>query len=263
MENIGNEVEEKENCEIINKSNDNQIKDNNSILNIEENDEVKKDEENNIELIPEINTKEITNENDNYHEKEVELNNEDIKNNNNEEIEINEENNSQNYPNENINLNIINSLPKNKYQNKNKIMKINNLIRSVEIPIVSRKIEHIPKDRNHLLQSLKNPNIHIILTKFNIYPDLGIDFNPNSVRRQYQRRRNKSVTTESLQILYDNSYEEKRANSYTNRSYENLYKKVKILSDSKKRKSIPLNAKSKQNPVSKPMPIFKSNPIFK
>jgi hypothetical protein len=125
-------------------------------------------------------------------------------------------------------------------------MKINNLIRSVEIPIVSRKIEHIPKDRNHLLQSLKNPNIHIILTKFNIYPDLGIDFNPNSVRRQYQRRRNKSVTTESLQILYDNSYEEKRANSYTNRSYENLYKKVKILSDSKKRKSIPLNAKSKQ-----------------
>ena len=246
MENIGNEVEEKENCEIINKSNDNQIKDNNAILNIEENDEVKKDEENNIELIPEINTKEITNENDNYHEKEVELNNDDIKNNTNKEIDINEENNSQNYPNENINLNIINSLPKNKCQNKNKIMKINNLIRSVEIPIVSRKIEHIPKDRNHLLQSLKNPNIHIILTKFNIYPDLGIDFNPNSVRRQYQRRRNKSVTTESLQILYDNSYEEKRANSYTNRSYENLYKKVKILSDSKKRKSIPLNAKSKQ-----------------
>lgn len=247
MENIENEVEEKENCENINKSNDNHLKENNnnSILNIEENEE-KKDDENNIELNTEVDNKEITNENNNHHEKEVEPNSDDIKNNTKEEIDINEENNSENYPNENINLNIINGLPKNICENKNKIMKINNLIKSVEIPIISKKIEHIPNDKNDLLQSVKNPNIRIILTKYNIYPDLGVDFNPNSVRRQYQRRRNKSVTHENLQILYDNSYEEKRANSYTNRSYENLYKKAKILSDSKKRKSIPLNAKSKQ-----------------
>jgi hypothetical protein len=242
MENIKNEVKEKEICEIINKSNDNH--DNNAILDIKENEE-KKEDENNTELTPEFDKKEISNENNNHHKKEVELNN-DEKSNTNENIEFNEESNSQNYPNENINLNIINGLPQNKNQNKNKIMKINNLIRSVEIPNISKKIEHIPNYRNDLIQSLKNPNIHIILTKLNIYPDLDIDFNPNSVRRQYQRRRYKSVSTENLKILYDNSFEEKRVDSFTNRSYENLYKKAKLLSDSKKRKSIPLNAKSKK-----------------
>ena len=245
MENIEHEVEEKEKCEKINKSNDIH-KDNNTILNIEENEEEKKDEENNIGLIPEVDNKEISNENNDHQEKKIELNINDIKDNSNEDIDFNEEINRQSYPNENINLNIIIGLPKNKSQNKNKIMKINNLIRSVEIPFIYKNIGHKPNDRNDLLQSLKNPNIHNILTKLNIYPSFDKDFNPNSVRRQYQRRRNKSVTTENLRILYDNSSEEKRANFYTNKSYENLYKKEKLLGDSKKRKSIPFNAKSKQ-----------------
>ena len=251
-ENIENEVEEKENNDIINKSNDNHLKDN-IILSIREIEE-KKEDKNNIELIPDVNNKEISND----HEKKEEQNNDEIKANTNEDIGFQNDNSNnnkeyysqENYPNENINLNIINGLPKNKGQNKNKINKINNLIRSVEIPIISKKIEHIPVDKNDLHQSQKTPNIHIMLTKLNIYPDLDIDFNHNSVRRLYQRRRFKSVSIENLQIFFDNSFEEKKANSYTNRSYENLYKKAKLLSDSKKKKSIPLNLKSKQINIS-------------
>lgn len=252
-ENIENEVGEKEDCKIIKNSNYNYLKDNNIALNNEEG-EGKKDEKNNIELIPEVDNKEVSGGNMTNHDKKKESNINDINHNPNEDIDFqnsvsnkkDESSSPKNYPNENINLNIINGLPSNKNQTKNKIMKINNLIKSVEIPIISKKIENFPNGKNDLLQSQESPSIHIVFTKFNNYQKIDIDYNPKSVRRQYQRRRNKSVTTENLQIFYDNSSEEIRANSFTNRSYENLYKKAKLLSDSKKRKSIPLNAKSKQ-----------------
>ena len=138
-----------------------------------------------------------------------------------------------------------------KNKNKSDIIKKNNLIRSFVIPNISNKIGYVYPENNNLLQSQEIPSTHIILTKLNIFPDFNKDYNKYSLRRIYQRRRYKSTIIENLQILIDNCIDHEKENFYRSSSYENLYKKAKLLNKSNKRKSIPLNYISKKNNMEK------------
>ena len=133
--------------------------------------------------------------------------------------------------------------PKALYKNQNK----HNLMQSVDLPNVSKKLDDISSPKNDLFQSQEFPNTHIILTKYNLFAGLGKKINKNfrrhsSVRREYQfKTKYKIIINENLQIFYDNSPEKENKNYLNNsKRYERIYIKAKS-NKNKNRKTLPLN----------------------